>query len=194
MRLRRSIVPVAIAAIALSAWLQSRGIGALVGERLAVADVAPRLAAVASAAPEAPRSADWILARNPFDSTTGPLTPTQDTETGSPSPGPADCPDVHVIAIAAANPAEPSMALLRIDGKTEPQLRGVGGDVLAIGPAGVLLERAGVRCTARIFHPPPPSAASSPSLPAAASRRRAPPRSRSTGARVTPSSTAPATG
>jgi general secretion pathway protein C len=165
MRLQRSIVPVAIVAIALSAWLQSRGISALVGERLAVADVSPRLAAVASAAPEAPRSADPILSRNPFDSTTGALTPVQDIEPGSPSPGPADCPDVHVIAIAAADPVEQSLALLRIEGNSEPQLRGVGGDVVSIRPAGVLLERGGGRCTARIFHPPPPSAASSPAAP-----------------------------
>ncbi len=149
MRLLRSIVPVAIVAIAVSAWLQSRGISALLGERLAVADVAPR-------------SADWILARNPFDSTTGSLTSRHDTEPASPSPGPADCSDVHVIAIAAADPVEQSLALLRVDGKSEPQLRAVGGDVVSIGPAGVLLDRAGGRCTARIFHPRAPSASSPP--------------------------------
>lgn len=160
----RSIVPVAIAAITLSAWLQSRGVSALLGEQLAVAEVAPHLVVAPPATADPPRSADPILARNPFDSTTGSLVPSRG-EPGSPLPGLADCPDVHVLAIAAADPVGQSLALLRIDGKSEPQLRGVGGEVLSIEPQGVLLERAGVRCAARIFGPPAPAASSPPPSP-----------------------------
>jgi general secretion pathway protein C len=155
-RLERSIVPYAIVALGLSAWLHARGVSALVGERLGVPVAAARLALAAAPppAPDPPRSADPILARNPFDSTTGPL----GVDPGpGPAPGPetpaavTSCPDVHVIAVAADVNPDHSLALLRYEGDKEPKLRGVGDEVVAIAPDGVLVDRGGRRCIARMF-------------------------------------------
>ncbi len=160
----RSIVPYAIAALGLSAWLQARGISALLGEQLGVPDVASHRSIEAPAAAPPPRSAAVILARNPFDSTSGAL-PTE----AAPLPlstAVSACTDVHVLAIAADDDPERSLALLRLDSEREPQLRGTGGDVVSIDPDVVLLDRAGLRCAARIFSlAPPPAPPVTPALP-----------------------------
>jgi general secretion pathway protein C len=153
----------AIAALALSAWLHARGFSALVGAGLGVPGVARALANEPPPAPAPPRSADVILARNPFDSTTGPLVP--DPGPQATSPALSACTDVHVLAIAADDDPARSLALLRMDGEREPQLRGVGGDVVSIDPAVVLLDRNGVRCAARIFSPAAPPASTAPAIP-----------------------------
>ena len=157
-----------VAALALSAWLHARGISALVGERLGVPGASTHaLPPAAPASGPAPRSADVILARNPFDSTTGSLLPGPDqpdqpgqSAPSAPAPtGLSGCADVHVLAIAADDDPARSLALLRLDSEREPQLRGVGGDVVTIDPMGVLLERSGVRCVAWIFSRAAPAAA-----------------------------------
>jgi general secretion pathway protein C len=158
----RSIVPVAIGALALSAWLHARGVSALVGSTLGVPSPGPGLAAAALPAVIPPRSADPILARNPFDSTTGPLLAPPE-----PSAGPeGDCADVRVVAITASDDPQWSLALLAFKGEREPLLRRPGGDVLAIDVESVELVHGGVRCIARMFHgtapvvaPPPPGPA-----------------------------------
>ena len=71
----RSIAPVAVAALALSAWLHARGVSALVGAGLQVPHVPPAAAPPAASPEPPPRSADVILARNAFDSATGSLLP-----------------------------------------------------------------------------------------------------------------------
>jgi general secretion pathway protein C len=147
----------AVVALGLGAWLHAQGISALVGAKLGVPGVSRRASAGALDTPPAPpRSADPILARNPFDSATGPLVPLPDR---GPPPAPTSCPDVHILALAADADSTRSLALLRIDGAREPVLRGVGagagvgGEVVSIDPWGVVLERGGARCVAWIFSP-----------------------------------------
>jgi len=160
---RRSVLPLAVGTLALCAWLHARGFAALVGGELA----APRLHVVteaqAATEPVPPRSADPILARNPFDSVTGPLLG------GAPPPstGTADataaCDGVRVVSIVAADDADWSLVVLDVRGEREPILRRRGGEVLAIAPDRVLLQRDGTPCVARIFArpgvAPPPSPA-----------------------------------
>lgn len=167
--LPRSIGPLAIAALGLSAWLHARGICALVGAQLAAPCVAPPLPVVTPSGALPTRGAEIILARNPFDSTTGPLAP----DPVLPLPGVPGCDGVQVLAIAAADPPGASLALIRFAGDLEPQLRGVGGEVVSIDPAVVLVDRDGVICAARMFRPalaPPAAAASSGSPRSAAGR------------------------
>jgi general secretion pathway protein C len=163
--LLRSIVPYAIAALGLSAWLQARGISALLGEQLGVPVAASRAVVEPRAVVDPPRSADAILARNPFDSTIGSLL-LDPASASSPSSALSACADVHVLAIAADDDASRSLVLLRLDTEREPQLRGIGGDVVAIDPGVVLLDRSGVRCAARIFSfTPPPVSPTPPAAP-----------------------------
>jgi general secretion pathway protein C len=170
----RSIAPVAVAALALSAWLHARGVSALVGAGLQVPHVPPAAGPPAVPPAPPPRSADPILARNAFDSTTGPLLPPGDPS-ASPAPAPpqaeAECADVRVLAISAAADPAWSLALIGVKGEREPRLRAPGGDVLAIAPTAVEMMRDGAPCVARMFRgagqastpppPPPPSPAAS---------------------------------
>jgi general secretion pathway protein C len=147
---RRSIRTFAIAALALSAWFQARGVSALVGARLGAVDVTPRVVAQADVPPPPPpRNADIILDRNPFDSVTGSLL----GERPASENNKADCTDVRVLAIAASDDPLGSIALLRYGDEIEPRLVGLGGDVVAMNPGAVLLDRSGVRCVARLFRP-----------------------------------------
>jgi general secretion pathway protein C len=151
-----------VATLALCAWLHARGISALMGERIGVPGVAYAMQPPPAVVPPAERSADVILARNPFDSTTGSLLPDPGGPVSPSQPasgGLSGCSDVHVLAIAADEDPARSLALLRIDSEREPQLRGVAGDVVTIDPMGVLLERSGVRCVAWIFSRAAPVAA-----------------------------------
>jgi general secretion pathway protein C len=165
---RRSVLPLVVVTLALCAWLHARGFAALVGGDLA----APRLhvlsEAQAATDPVLPRSADPILARNPFDSVTGPLlgappVPSTDVSTGAT----AACDGVRVVSIVAADDPAFSLVVLDVRGEREPILRRRGGEVLAIAPDRVLLQRDGTPCVARIFAPP---GAPPPPPPAAVSR------------------------
>jgi general secretion pathway protein C len=162
MRLR-SIAPFAVPALALCGWLHARGVGALIGAQLGVQDVF--VVREAHAAPEAPRekSADAILARNPFDSTTGPLVAAPGAS-ASPDDDARPCEGVRVASIVASSDPDWSFAMLELHGERDPVLRRRGGEVLAVGLDRVLLERGGGRCVARMFAPrsdaPPPPAAS----------------------------------
>jgi general secretion pathway protein C len=162
--MRRSVLALAVGTLALCAWLHARGFSALVGGGLA----APRLhvltEAQAATEPTPPRSADAILARNPFDSVTGPLL---GVPAAPPPPGGADptgtCDGVRVVSIVAAEDPDWSLVVLDVRGEREPILRRRGGEVLDIAPERVLLQRDGTPCVARIFArpggPPPPSPA-----------------------------------
>jgi general secretion pathway protein C len=159
---RRSVLPLVVGTLALCAWLHARGFAALIGGGLA----APRLhvlsEAQAATEPILPRSADPILARNPFDSVTGPLlgaAPAPSTDGST-----AACDGVRVVSIVASDDPDWSLVVLDIRGEREPILRRRGGEVLAIAPDRVLLQRDGTPCIARIFAPagappPPPPAA-----------------------------------
>ena len=158
---RRSVLPLVVGTLALCAWLHARGFAALIGGGLA----APRLhvvsEALAATDPVLPRSADPILARNPFDSVTGPLlgvapAPSTDVSTDAT----AACDGVRVLSIVAADDPDWSLVVLDVRGEREPILRRRGG----AAPDRVLLQRDGTPCVARIFAPagappPPPPAA-----------------------------------
>ena len=156
----RSSGPVALAALALTAWLQARGVSALVGARLDAPRVAPVLVGASAPSENAPRSADPILARNPFDSTTGRLGDDAPSPTSAEAP---TCTDVRVLAIAAADDSRASLALLRFGDEPDPRLLGIGvpadaaseSSVVAIDPSQVTLVRAEGRCVARMFVPTP---------------------------------------
>src|SRR5271169_3836707 len=97
---RRSLTPVVVIVLATCAWLHARGIAAMVGGTLAVPELHVIPVAQAAVEPSVQRSADPILARNPFDSVTGPLLG------GLPTSEPAaeaeivpPCDDVRVVSI-----------------------------------------------------------------------------------------------
>jgi general secretion pathway protein C len=152
--------------LALCAWLHASGIGALIGAQLVAPEV--HLLREAQAAPPPPpeRSADAILARNPFDSVTGPLIDRADAG-AEPAAAPiGPCDDVRVASIVASSDPEWSFAMLEVRGEKEPILRRRGADVLAVGTDRVLVERDGRQCVARIFAPA--RAAEAPPRPATA--------------------------
>jgi general secretion pathway protein C len=167
------LAPVAVASLALCAWLHARGVGALMGERLGAPEIHVVTPAWAAPPPPAERSADPILARNAFDSVTGPLIgrPAPSGDPGEPpgAAGAPPCEGVRVAAVVADGDPDWSLAMLEIQGRRGPVLRKRGGEVVAIGVGGVLLERGGKRCVARLFTPavaagPPAPAASFPGI------------------------------
>jgi general secretion pathway protein C len=168
MRLR-SIAPFAIPALALCGWLHARGVGALNGARLGVLDAT--VFPAAHAAPEPPRdkSADAILARNPFDSTTGSLLAAPAASASSDDEL-RPCEGVRVASIVASSDPDWSFAVLERKGERDPVLRRRGGEVLAVGLDRVLLEREGERCVARMFAPRSDATPATPA-PAAATPR-----------------------
>ena len=118
--------------------------------------------AQAATEPPAPRSADPIIARNPFDSLTGPLVGARAEPSRDAGSDPmAACDGVRVVSIVAADDEEGSLVVLEVRGEREPILRRRGGEVVAIAVDRVVLQRGGTRCTARIF-PPPGAAAVAP--------------------------------
>jgi general secretion pathway protein C len=168
---RRAVKSVALVALGVSAWLHARGVAALVGADLAAPQVRPswqvweeRQAQAATAAAGPTRSADAILARNPFDSETGPLVPAG-AEASAAAPA-ADalpiCDGVRVASIVASDDPEWSFVMLELRGERGPVLRRRGAEVVAIGVDRVVVEEAGKRCVARIFPGPrPPELAAS---------------------------------
>jgi general secretion pathway protein C len=150
---RRSIVPVVVVSLGVCAWLHARGFSALLGAGLATPALDPVPAAQAAVEPPRAPSADVILARNPFDSVTGPLieppVPGPPGAGAEPSDGP--CEGVRVASIVASTDPDWSLVMLEVRGERGPILRRRGGDILAIGLDRVLLERDGKRCVARIF-------------------------------------------
>jgi general secretion pathway protein C len=165
---RRSIVPVSVAVLATCAWLHARGFSALVGGKLAVPELRaiPEAQAAVSPLPTRGTSADPILARNPFDSATGPLIGVSraslapDARQGEETDDVEPCDDVRAVSIVTFADAEWSFAMLDVRGEPQPVLRRIGGIVSAIGPDRVLVARGGRRCVARMFSPvAPPSAA-----------------------------------
>jgi general secretion pathway protein C len=162
---RRSLTPVVVLALATCAWLHARGISALVGGTLGVPELHVIAAAQAAQAPTPPRSADPILARNPFDSVTGPLLGAPPAPGSEPSTEEmAACDDVRVVSIIAFADPDWSFAMLDVRGEREPILRRRGDLVAGIAPDRVLVDRGGGKlCVARIFSPAAPA---SPPVPA----------------------------
>jgi len=146
---------VVVGVLATCAWLHARGVSALVGGRLAVPELHLVRVAQAAVEPQAPRSADPILARNPFDSLTGsllggPAAP----DGGAGVDDVVPCDDVRVVSIVTF--ADPEWSFVMLDvrgerGERESVLRRRGDLVAAIDSDRVLLDRAGRVCVARMF-------------------------------------------
>ena len=185
--LKRHFWAVILALVAIAAFLDAQGIMHVVGaslgadeKQLSTPPLTARLPpAPASASPHA-TTAEAILARNPFDSVTGPLNavPIPDMSAEVPPPDLSDpwhapdCPDVKVLIIAASADPEWSFAALETQqekGKSQLRRRGgeIGGKTVKfIGWDRVWLTSGSQLCQTMMFKPPAlASAAAAPPAP-----------------------------
>jgi general secretion pathway protein C len=157
-----------------AAFFGARGVGNLFGASLGADDkqlasppMATKAAPTASNTTPKATSADPILARNPFDSVTGPLLRGIGTDENPVGP-PVDmsdplnapiCDGVKVLIIAASSDPDWSFAALSAPGDAKSQLRRRGGDfggkeVKFVGWDRVWLTGGGQLCQALLFQPP----------------------------------------
>lgn len=187
---RRSHLRVAIVLItlALCAFLLAQGATTLVAAAL-VRPVAPLPAPVLpSTGPPGPDARE-ILARNVFDSETGPLWPPPvlpaptPPKTLLPGPWPPPCEDAGRLVASVHDTRHPELSIVSVGESGGAQVYGVEQAVgprvvVAIGPELVLLRaRAGSLCALRLFgERTPPARAAPPSreLPDAASSHASP--------------------
>ena len=193
--LKRHFWIVVLPMTALAAFLGASGVTQIAGAALSVD--AKQLAAPPTinkaisvgAAADHPTSADAILARNPFDSVTGPLNrppvpeggaPDQVVDVSDPYNAPA-CDAVKILIIAqSADPAWSFAALTNGSPDAKSQLRRKGGDfggkkVEYVAWDRVWLSNNGALCQAQLFQPDaPPKAAVAPP-PAASAEKGGPP-------------------
>jgi len=137
--LRKYFIAVVLGMVALAAYFQAAGAMQLVGAAMlpdrSTLTVAPK--AVSSAAPAAPkvRSADAILARNPFDSVTGPLNAKPAAEALAAQPDLSNpleaprCEGITVTIITESTDPAWSIAAMRGPGETASKLRRIGDQV-----------------------------------------------------------------
>ncbi|MCA9584303.1 MAG: general secretion pathway protein GspC [Myxococcales bacterium] len=171
--LKKNFWLVVLPLVGIAATLNAQAIAQFVGIGLAPSDqalsapppvgrVPPSLAGSARST-----SADPILARNPFDSVTGPLhAPVEEPAAdGTSAPGPVDtsdpwnappCDGVKVLIIAAARDENWSLASLQVSGDTKTVLRRRGGEVGGktvhyVGWDRVWLNSGGTLCQASLF-------------------------------------------
>lgn len=143
------------------AYLQGSGISSLIAEQIAGAGRAPAPSARVSKPPRtsfSDKSGTDILARNPFDSVTGPIrttgparpTPTGPTTAAPPVAGePTKCGDGDVFAIT--NASDPKLKFAMIKKGSETKLRRIGDtidsyEVEQIDSERVILASGGSRC------------------------------------------------
>jgi general secretion pathway protein C len=171
--LRRNfwLFPALLAAIA--AFFSAQAIASLVGVGIAVDAAALARAPMVASRRDAPSptahvaSARAILARNPFDHVTGPLTPPPSTNTPGVESHPVDmsdplnappCDGVDVDAIVASDDADWSLAAFGGEGKKESHLVRRGAEVSGrkvefIGWDRVWLSSEAGLCQAQLFAP-----------------------------------------
>lgn len=194
---KRFFPAIVLALIALAAYFQASGVMQLVTSSL-LEDGKPKAASTKVAKrtepavePRGPRSAEPILSRNPFDSTTGPLNKQPDAETpagtqsaqadlSNPLAAP-DCGGVAAHVITESTDPTWSIAVLQAPGETVGKMRRVGdavGDkqVAYIGynpvknSPSVWLLNAAQLCQVSLFamsQPAPPPSAPAEAAPAA---------------------------
>jgi len=186
--LRRHFWAVILALVAIAAFLGAQGMTQIVGASLAVTEkelaAAPlmgRLAPPPSASSQHSTNAEPILARNPFDSVTGPLNavavslpdqaPSSAPDLSDPMSAP-DCDGVRILVIAAS--ADPDWSFAAFETQAEQGrsfLRRRGGDVggkkvAFIGWDRVWMSTGNQLCQSRMFKPPAlASAAAAASVP-----------------------------
>jgi general secretion pathway protein C len=194
---KKNFWAVLLVLVALVAFLNAEGLMQLVGagltpdeKQLATIFGATRTAAAApSSAPFHATSAEKILARNPFDSVTGPLNavpielPAADGAGADQGPDMSDprnappCEGVKVLVIAASSDPEWSFAAFQNGADPKSILRRRGGEVGTKTVQFVGWDRVGLStgaqlCQASMFAPPaaasapPPPAAAAPAAPA----------------------------
>lgn len=176
--LKKSFGWILAALIAVAAYFQAAGISHLIGGAIAPAGPpappqTPRAGSIAAVALDHTTAAGAILARNPFDSTTGPLVgepvPQGDAQQAVRDVGP--CETARVVLISASDDPSWSFASIYSEG-ARPMLRRVGDEVAgftveAIERDRVRLTSKQVRCeavlgaviAARTPPPPPPGGA-----------------------------------
>jgi len=187
--LKKYFLGVVLAFVALAAYFQAAGATHLIGAALSgpVTSAPPsRLmaAAVTTTTHERP-SADAIIARNPFDSITGPLNAARFAPEPVPVPGkpPVDdadpltapvCDAPTVYIVTESDDPQSSVAALQAPGDPRPRMHRVGDDVggkkvefIGYNPRentpAVWLSSGSTLCQAMLFKPQPilPAAASS---------------------------------
>ncbi|MBN1612265.1 MAG: general secretion pathway protein GspC [Polyangiaceae bacterium] len=139
--LKRYFAAVVLVLIAVVAYFEAAGLTTLIGIPM-MASTGSAVGAEKSAVgakrstPPKSRSAEAILARNPFDSVTGPLTPKPVEEEGRPQEldlsdplNAPRCDDVELRIIAESPDPEWSLAALKGPGEERPTLRRVGDQV-----------------------------------------------------------------
>jgi general secretion pathway protein C len=155
-----------------ASFFGARGVGNLFGaslgadpQQLSAAPMASRTVPMAGNGTQKATSADPILARNPFDSVTGPLL--RGPESDNPTTQPLDmsdpqnapvCDGVKVLIIAASSDPDWSFVALQAPGDAKSQLRRRGGDfngkeVKFVGWDRVWLNNGGQLCQATMFTP-----------------------------------------
>jgi general secretion pathway protein C len=143
---KRFFPGIVLALIAIAAYLQASGIMQLVASAYLAPDPSAADAAAVKITPPAmdarePKSAEAILARNPFDSVTGPLNKAPEADEGAqaaaekptldlsnPMTAP-DCAGIQVHAISESTDPTWSIAVLQGTGETLGKMRRVGDSV-----------------------------------------------------------------
>jgi general secretion pathway protein C len=139
--LKRYFAAVVLVLIAAVAYFEAAGLTTLIGIPM-MASAGPAVGAKPSAVragkptPPKSRSAEPILARNPFDSVTGPLTPKPVEEEGRPQEldlsdplNAPRCDGVELKIVAESPDPEWSLAALKGPGEERPMLRRIGDQV-----------------------------------------------------------------
>ncbi len=187
--LKRHFWAVILALVAVAAFFHAQAMAQVIGFRLAVDEKQLAPVPLAPRHPTKPSpagggavrdvSAAAILARNPFDSVTGPLNEAPlditipqpgavSVDTSDPRNAP-DCEGLKVVVIAASTDPEWSFASFTSTAPgsdNKPMLRRRGGDVAGktvhfIGWDRVWLDNGPTLCQVAMFKPPPPPGAAS---------------------------------
>ncbi len=175
--LKRNFWAVILFMVAVAAFFHAQAISQIIGAKLTpdeaqlAASPPPSLVPLAAAgASTHATSADGILARNPFDSVTGPLNRVAVDDAVATSNGVVDmsdpmnapvCDGVKVLVIAASADPDWSFAAFSEGKEGKSVLRRRGGDiggksVKFVGWDRVWLAGGGSLCQARMFSPAPP--------------------------------------
>lgn len=172
--LKRHFWAVTLGLTGLTAFFGARGFVQVVGismaadsKQLSAAPLVSKTAPTSTSVSSHAINADPILARNPFDSTTGPLNarPLGDDMPQMPAVDLSDpmnapvCDGVKVLVIAASSDPDWSFAALQAGTDPKSQLRRKGGEfggktVEYVGWDRVWLTSGGTRCQAKMFSPP----------------------------------------
>jgi general secretion pathway protein C len=139
--LKKYFLAVVLGLVAFAAYFQAVGVTQLFGAALSTSGVdatpASSRAPSSTASQHEPKTADAIIARNPFDSVTGPLN-AKPVETPVPGAGTLDtsdplaaapCESLQVFIVTESTDPTWSVAALQAPGEPRPRMHRVGDDV-----------------------------------------------------------------